>query len=832
MSRVFKLDYIPDPNRGRPLFDAKIFIGEPNTDPTIPANQLTLTGDIGFPLGGVITLTQPVRTNSGGVTVYNNSPVDINTPGQAYSIQIFDRNDNLLYNFPNVDGQIAFDTTSQEEVTGLKIHPDVGNSEVGQTVDVGITGFRALLSSDSALFYTDRPVSSSDIINSIIIDDDTGTGAITVGVDVYNLKKYTILRQSETTGLSDITDASVGMDLFPLIGEGVRVDGVGLWVVPSVTANGSPMPNPANLDSIPGSNGLVTVNGSTSIQLTKQSTVRFDTLDDAKASTSLALGQSFEIKERVKGGGGGGVWDVVEGETSNGFNIVDHNTLPLQLELRIGPRIYASQLGAVSGVTSEIPSFCAQLSSDTGKATYFDVLCDTVTPTVIKADSTSFISTNNGGVRAVSGFPSGTPIIRNDGYNASIFKGLKISDSSGNSGDTSTYGIVIEEGGENWRIEGCNLSGVKGNAIGAFRARQGWILRNRVNTYFANGVLVLQTSEDIEVSGNIIDGTNSTQNNIFAIGQSGNGSTRINIHHNFCLNSEDFGIEVGDVFTGEHSFAIVDSNIVYGAKNSAVAFRRVKNGIISNNTLDESGSSSVYGGDPIFCTGDSSVVLGLVIDGNMITCRSGTVNGIHITNYASVSISGGSIDGASRGIYLESETGRTWRSVSIDGGIRINNCTTGIRALGNSSYDLQIGDVVINSSQIGLELTTSIEDVQIGNLKINNTEKQAVVAFQVDDMQINGLKVKNPCTGTGLTDDEASAVLLAGCESVEISNFKVRDVVSADKYKWAMTVSNCTDVGVLNTRSNGHQTSVYRFFGNTGSFANDFNSSGISTTNL
>lgn len=78
-------------------------------------------------------------------------------------------------------------------------------------------------------------------------------------------------RQKETTGISEITEASIGLDIFPLIGEGLRVAGVGLWVVPSVTADGSPMPNPANLDAVP-SDQFVTINGGENVVLEKRTT--------------------------------------------------------------------------------------------------------------------------------------------------------------------------------------------------------------------------------------------------------------------------------------------------------------------------------------------------------------------------------------------------------------------------------------------------------------------------------------------------------------------------------------------------------------------------------
>lgn len=81
-----------------------------------------------------------------------------------------------------------------------------------------------------------------------------------------NTKEEGDNRQKETTSLSEITEISGGVDLYPLIGQGVRVSGVGLWVAPDVTADGSPMPNPATLD-LTTDGYVVTVNGGTEIAL-------------------------------------------------------------------------------------------------------------------------------------------------------------------------------------------------------------------------------------------------------------------------------------------------------------------------------------------------------------------------------------------------------------------------------------------------------------------------------------------------------------------------------------------------------------------------------------
>lgn len=104
--------YFPDPDTSRPLFFAKIYIGEPDLDPKIPANQKTVTGRRED--GVEVTLAQPVRTNRGGVPVDGTdgtgNVVTLLVDG-AYSMTVDDRKDAQKYNFANVlDGApVTFD---------------------------------------------------------------------------------------------------------------------------------------------------------------------------------------------------------------------------------------------------------------------------------------------------------------------------------------------------------------------------------------------------------------------------------------------------------------------------------------------------------------------------------------------------------------------------------------------------------------------------------------------------------------------------------------------------------------------------------------------------
>jgi hypothetical protein len=86
--------YYPDPTKGRPVFNGSIFIGEPDLDPTILANQKTIT----IRQEGVDTpsVPQPISTSAGGVPVFNGSPAEILVDG-SYSMAVLNAQDAQVY---------------------------------------------------------------------------------------------------------------------------------------------------------------------------------------------------------------------------------------------------------------------------------------------------------------------------------------------------------------------------------------------------------------------------------------------------------------------------------------------------------------------------------------------------------------------------------------------------------------------------------------------------------------------------------------------------------------------------------------------------------------
>jgi hypothetical protein len=96
---IMTIDYFPDPLEGKPISQGKIYVGEPDTDPTVPANQKTMT--VLEEDGSLTNVTQPLRTSAGGVPVYNGSPVSIYV-ALPFSVTVLRSDDTQAYYIPSM----------------------------------------------------------------------------------------------------------------------------------------------------------------------------------------------------------------------------------------------------------------------------------------------------------------------------------------------------------------------------------------------------------------------------------------------------------------------------------------------------------------------------------------------------------------------------------------------------------------------------------------------------------------------------------------------------------------------------------------------------------
>lgn len=97
---TLNIEYFPDPTRGRPVFNGDIYVGEPDTDPEIPANQKQVT--LREEDGTLVSVAQPVNTGAGGVPMYNGSPVQMLVDGD-YSLKVLDKLGVQVYYVANSD---------------------------------------------------------------------------------------------------------------------------------------------------------------------------------------------------------------------------------------------------------------------------------------------------------------------------------------------------------------------------------------------------------------------------------------------------------------------------------------------------------------------------------------------------------------------------------------------------------------------------------------------------------------------------------------------------------------------------------------------------------
>lgn len=103
-------EYFADPIRSRPVFNGFIYIGRPDTDPTQEQNQIQVS--VICECGGdPIPVSQPIRTGSGGLPIYNGNPAQVNIPASEYSLTLQDKDRVQVYYSPNVTG---FDNFSAE----------------------------------------------------------------------------------------------------------------------------------------------------------------------------------------------------------------------------------------------------------------------------------------------------------------------------------------------------------------------------------------------------------------------------------------------------------------------------------------------------------------------------------------------------------------------------------------------------------------------------------------------------------------------------------------------------------------------------------------------
>ena len=113
--------YYPNTSRSRALSTADIYVGKPDLDPEIVANQKTLS--VQQEDGTITAVSQPIHTNAGGVPVYSGSPVTLLVEGD-YSLKVLDSSGSQIYYVPST----AYE---QYLVAGNYYYPDYSEADQG-----------------------------------------------------------------------------------------------------------------------------------------------------------------------------------------------------------------------------------------------------------------------------------------------------------------------------------------------------------------------------------------------------------------------------------------------------------------------------------------------------------------------------------------------------------------------------------------------------------------------------------------------------------------------------------------------------------------------------
>jgi len=146
--------YYPDPTIGRPISSGSIYVGIPDLDPEILGNQKTLS--VRQEDGTVVTVTQPISTNAGGVPEYLGSPVTLLVAGD-YSLKILDSGGSQVYYMPTNVG-----------LNNSSYYPDY------DAIDQGITG-----DNNTIKYYIDA-IGTDD--GTIVLKHNSGNATTTYTV--------------------------------------------------------------------------------------------------------------------------------------------------------------------------------------------------------------------------------------------------------------------------------------------------------------------------------------------------------------------------------------------------------------------------------------------------------------------------------------------------------------------------------------------------------------------------------------------------------------------------------------------------------------------------
>jgi len=177
-------EYFPNPSISRALGVADIYVGKPDLDPEVVANQKTLS--VQQEDGTIVAVTQPISTGAGGVPLYEGSPVTLLVEGD-YSLKVLDSSGDQIYYVPST-------AYNQYLIAGNYYYPDYTEA------DQGVVG---------------AGNSATDILAEV--------GAVEKATMYFSHNSG-----AETTTYTFTTNTSISDNFNIIIEEGVILDGAGI----------------------------------------------------------------------------------------------------------------------------------------------------------------------------------------------------------------------------------------------------------------------------------------------------------------------------------------------------------------------------------------------------------------------------------------------------------------------------------------------------------------------------------------------------------------------------------------------------------------------------
>lgn len=205
------VEYFPDPNKGRPIFNGQIFVGEPDLDPEILANRKAIVArqEDGTDIP-ISPAQQPVRIGSGGVPVYNGATVQILVEGN-YSIKVLNKQGVQEYYWPNYNQGLPIVVGDDHNLLGnrdaIGAHDNIYNRQF-DTLDDAISAVIPIDSVGSSIEVKERSLGN----RGGAIWDVVLLSSVTVSPGAPNIGNIVASTGSPTLALSLRINLEVNID--------------------------------------------------------------------------------------------------------------------------------------------------------------------------------------------------------------------------------------------------------------------------------------------------------------------------------------------------------------------------------------------------------------------------------------------------------------------------------------------------------------------------------------------------------------------------------------------------------------------------------------------